>query len=299
MNTKKYLKFLVLWLVVFVAFPFSSFAQTPVEFKPSTPIPVPIPGIPQPIPTPIDVECPIGCNCDSQGKVLYCEVIPIPVPQPIPPTVPQPTPEPVPVPQTTPTPVPVPLPTDVQWSTSAPIKIEVTATETAISASRPTTSKLPTNCIKEGETITCPTSEAKQIVVPVTGSTSGPLEAVTIQKQTSGTIGITSHEVTAVIAEKITVENGKLFVGTIEGAKPVSVLPNEAQNAAVTSAGITSVATTELKTEEQRPVYTVQGIREAKLLFFIPVSVQTTVKIDATSGEKVSIQKPWWSFLAF
>lgn len=129
-------------------------------------------------------------------------------------------------------------------------------------------------------------------------STNAPLEAVTIQKQTDGTIGITSHGVVAVTTEKVTVESNRLFVGPTENAKPVSILPDEAKNTAIASAELNSVATTELKTEEQTPIYSIQGIRNSKLLFFIPVSMKTTAKIDATDGRVISIQKPWWSFLA-
>ncbi len=212
--------------------------------------------------------------------------------------VPQATPVPSdPIPATS-EPQPVSLPTNVEWNASPAVKIEVTPTETAISAPQPRTSELPANCTQEGETITCPTSEAKQIVVPViTEDASSPLETVTIQKQAEGAIGITSQGVTAVTKEKVTVENNQLFIGSSGRAQPVNVLPDDAQDAAIISTGLTSVATTELKIEEHQAVYTVQGAYEAKLLFFIPVNIETTVKIDATDGNVISIQKPWWNFL--
>ena len=186
-----------------------------------------------------------------------------------------------------------PLPT----STQTPTKIEVTATETTISGPQPTTAKLPVGCVQSGETTTCPTSKTKPVAIPVATATNEPLEVVTIQKQVDGTIGITSNKATAITTEKVTVEENRLFVGPTESAKPVSVLPHEAQNTAISSAGIASVVATELKTEEQKPVYTIQGIRNSRLLFFIPVSVKTTTKIDASNGKVISIQKPWWSFL--
>lgn len=309
MITKKLAIFSILSLAIFTLWSVSVLAQIPVEPGSSTPIPIPQPRPgPQPLPTPTDVQCLIGCYCDLQGQTLFCEIseIPIPTPQPIPQPTPQPipvpipTPTPQPVPQPLPTPVPVSLPTNVQWSTSASIKVEITASEMAINTPQLTTSKLPANCIREGETITCPTSETKQIVVPIiSGSTTGSLQAIAIQKQIDGTIGITSQGVTASTVEKITVENNKLFVGATESVKPVNVLPNEARSTVAASVGITSVATAELKIEEQRPIYIVQGVREARLLFFIPVSIEITAKIDATNGEMVSVQKPWWSFLVW
>ncbi|MDZ4230054.1 MAG: hypothetical protein U1C53_02855, partial [Candidatus Veblenbacteria bacterium] len=86
--------------------------------------------------------------------------------------------------------------------------------------------------------------------------------------------------------------------GSSDNTESVNVLPNVAKDNATVSARLTHITTTELKVEEQHPVYTIQGTRAAKLLFFIPVSVKTVAKINATSGGVVSIQKPWWSFLA-
>lgn len=194
--------------------------------------------------------------------------------------------------------VPISTNEPVSTSTSEPVKVEVTTTETIISGPQPTAAKIPAGCTRENEIVTCPTSETKPISVPVMTSTNAPLEAVTIQKQTDGTIGITSHEVIAITTEKVTVEDNRLFVGPTESAKPISILPAEAKNTAITSAKLSSVATMELKTEEQKPIYSVQGIRNSKLLFFIPVSMKTTTKIDAANGSVISIQKPWWSFLA-
>ncbi len=109
----------------------------------------------------------------------------------------------------------------------------------------------------------------------------------------SGETKISFREVSASTKESVEVKENKVFLKQ----KEVKIMPDEANNTAITSAGLTSVATTELKTEEQKPVYTVQGIRSSKLLFFIPVSIETTAKIDASSGNVISIQKPWWSFL--
>ena len=51
----------------------------------------------------------------------------------------------------------------------------------------------------------------------------------------------------------------------------------------------------ELSSDEQQ--YTAIGYRDAKLLFFIPVSVKVELKINAVNGNIEQVNKPWWAFL--
>lgn len=46
-----------------------------------------------------------------------------------------------------------------------------------------------------------------------------------------------------------------------------------------------------------RLVYNVKTVEERRALALIPTSMNVETKIDAKSGEVVSIIKPWWSFL--
>lgn len=45
-------------------------------------------------------------------------------------------------------------------------------------------------------------------------------------------------------------------------------------------------------------VYNIDGIKEIKLFSMIPVSMNIKTKVDAKSGDVISIDKPWWSFLS-
>lgn len=51
----------------------------------------------------------------------------------------------------------------------------------------------------------------------------------------------------------------------------------------------------ELSSDDQQ--YTVTGYRDAKFLFFIPVSVKVELKINAVNGNIEQVKKPWWAFL--
>ncbi len=51
----------------------------------------------------------------------------------------------------------------------------------------------------------------------------------------------------------------------------------------------------ELSSDEQQ--YTVRGYRDAKFLFFIPVSVKVELKINAVNGNIEQVKKSWWAFL--
>ncbi|MFA4955045.1 MAG: hypothetical protein WC641_07085 [Patescibacteria group bacterium] len=71
---------------------------------------------------------------------------------------------------------------------------------------------------------------------------------------------------------------------------------DEISNMLVEKNELKTVETIELDSEKQQ--YSVVGWRNAKLFFFIPVSVRLEIKINAADGSIQSIKKPWWNFLA-
>lgn len=50
-----------------------------------------------------------------------------------------------------------------------------------------------------------------------------------------------------------------------------------------------------LSQDEQQ--YTAKGYRNAKLFFFIPVSVKVELKVNAVNGNIEQVKKSWWAFL--
>jgi len=89
-------------------------------------------------------------------------------------------------------------------------------------------------------------------------------------------------------------EQGRVFMATSEGQKQITITPEIASQ----KAGITAVKATALKEENTVPVYFINGTKQVKLLFFIPLSMDVQAKINAENGEIISIANPWWSFLA-
>lgn len=246
-----------------------------------------------PVPVPIG-QCPQNCSCDAHGGVQYCDTTPTSAPVPVE------TPARQPLSAVT-VPAPMPLATSVPIPVM-PVRIEATPVYTAITVPQQTAKSCPVGCICEGETTSCPAAETREIIVPVVSFVSA--QAVTavpvrIEVTPNEKVLITSHAVTAVTTEKVIVEGSRLFLGLTESAKPVSILPHEVPAIAMTSENITSISTIELKTNEQKPVYEVEGTREARLLFFIPVSVPIQTEINAIDGKIISVKKPWWSFFTF
>lgn len=92
----------------------------------------------------------------------------------------------------------------------------------------------------------------------------------------------------------IEIKNSRLHLETSVGSKEIKILPNE-----VYSKGqeITRIEEVKLTEESQSPVYSVKGTKQAKLLFILPVTLRLETKVNAESGEILSVNKPWWSFL--
>jgi len=98
---------------------------------------------------------------------------------------------------------------------------------------------------------------------------------------------------------KIVVKQSKLFMDTPAGEKPIDILPEYAISKAKGVAETPEIKKVELKVEAEKPVYSVKGIKQARLLFIIPVSMEIETKVDAETRDVISVNKPWWSSLAW
>jgi hypothetical protein len=98
---------------------------------------------------------------------------------------------------------------------------------------------------------------------------------------------------------KIVVKNSKLFMDIAAVEKPINILPEDAISKAKGIAETPEIKKVELKAEAENPVYSVIGMKHAKLIAFIPVILEIETKVDAGSSEIISVNKPWWSFLVW
>ena len=55
----------------------------------------------------------------------------------------------------------------------------------------------------------------------------------------------------------------------------------------------------ELKQTEEKILYEINGFKNAKLLFFIPIQMDVKTSVNAKTGDIEKTQKPWWSFLVW
>jgi len=76
----------------------------------------------------------------------------------------------------------------------------------------------------------------------------------------------------------------------------VKITPKEALSK---TTEITIVREIELREEATKLIYFIKGIKQARLLFIIPISLEVEIKVDAETGNVISINKPWWSFLTY
>jgi len=101
----------------------------------------------------------------------------------------------------------------------------------------------------------------------------------------------------AITKETMKFEENKLKVKTPKKEIEVNVLPDEAIE--TVQKEIPEVKETELKVENNSPVYEIKGERQGKLLFIFPVRINLLGEVNAQTAEVLKIKKPWWSFLVF
>jgi len=143
--------------------------------------------------------------------------------------------------------------------------------------------------------VTIATAENQTIKTNVT-STAGAV-AIAIKSLGGQILSIQTGGTTAVTNSQIIVKNEKLFIQSPQGNVQIKILPNEASETAVKEALLTKIDSVELKGETLS--YHVTGTKNVKILGIFPTALDIKVKINADSGYVTSVEKPWWSFLAW
>jgi len=103
------------------------------------------------------------------------------------------------------------------------------------------------------------------------------------------------EEVAVESLSELTESEGKVFVVTSKGNNEIKVLPSTA----LVKANFTGKAD-KINIEESydgKAVYVVSGKKKGLFLLIFPVEAEIKVNIDVETGEIVSTEKPWWSFL--
>jgi|GEM_PF-5520659 len=125
------------------------------------------------------------------------------------------------------------------------------------------------------------------VIIPIQATT---VNSITIKESlVEDKLTIISDNIEAVTNEKIKVTETGLLI-----ANESVLLPNEAANA-VTEIKV-EVSAMELSVIEGLPEYDIEGSKQAYLLWFIPINLNTEVRVDARNGNvtEVSVNRPWW-----
>ncbi len=85
-------------------------------------------------------------------------------------------------------------------------------------------------------------------------------------------------------------------IGDVE--KEIEILPDVASETAKEKARFHSVKKIELKSAAGKPMYRIEGARQGRLFYIIPVIMDITVEIDASTGDVIGVDEPWWSMIA-
>jgi hypothetical protein len=96
--------------------------------------------------------------------------------------------------------------------------------------------------------------------------------------------------------ETINVQTGNFSVLTDNGSIVIRTTPEELTSEKELKNQ--TIQKIELKAEKNKVLYHVDGIKPARLLFLIPVSINIQTDIDAVSGNVENIKSPWWSVFA-
>lgn len=118
-------------------------------------------------------------------------------------------------------------------------------------------------------------------------------ESITISKKAGAdALIIDSNGIKAEISTPIRVDENGLKLEE----KDVKVLPNQAVQRMRTQINATAKKIS-LSISQEVPVYEIQAVQKAKLLWIIPIELEIKTTVNAQTGEVGRIERPWWSFL--
>ena len=146
----------------------------------------------------------------------------------------------------------------------------------------------PEGCNCEKNSVVCYIGNWSSVHIP----SSRKVEVI-IKKESEDSVSLTVQNISVITSKNVMVKNKKLYFNTSRGGREIKVLPAEIS---YKIKGL-KIQRLELKEENQIPVYFVEGVKEVKLFGLIPISLEIEAKINAETGEIVSIRKPWWCFL--
>ena len=152
----------------------------------------------------------------------------------------------------------------------------------------------PVDCICDGDTITCPTTQQKPIEVEI--FTSEGSISISVEKVAEDSISITEGLTLVKTSKKLVIEEKKLLMETSQGNKEVKIMPSTASDIAINQLQLKNYEI-ELK-DVGKPVYEITGTKEVKVIGFINAEMAIKSQIDAETGIIEKTEKPWWSFLA-
>ncbi len=97
----------------------------------------------------------------------------------------------------------------------------------------------------------------------------------------------------------VEIKNERFVMQTKKGEQNIDIMPNQAMVSTSNSVGANSpIEKVVLSEQDGIPTYNVTATKQANVLFVFPVQMQIETRVSAQNGQIVSINKPWWSFLA-
>lgn len=111
-------------------------------------------------------------------------------------------------------------------------------------------------------------------------------------------ISIQMENLTVRTRNKLQFKMNQLFIETPQKNISINVIPSVATQVIMTKEPIDEIKNAELEVEnDKNATYKIEGNRKARLLGLIPIELKIRARVSAETGDILSVEKPWWSFL--
>ncbi len=111
-------------------------------------------------------------------------------------------------------------------------------------------------------------------------------------------IRIRHRNIEAKVEKELEIEEKNIYIKTERVKKQMRVMPSKAVERMHEAIRGVTIKETVLDVKEDKPMYSVEGEKDVRILIIIPAKMQVRAEINAETGTVERIEKPWWSFFA-
>jgi len=121
---------------------------------------------------------------------------------------------------------------------------------------------------------------------------------IILDKNEKGENRIESDGKSVITSLEVMTASEKIYLKSSSGDKELMISPDEVVEKIKKIDNVLDIQLVE-NIDKETIIYSITGTKKVRLFFLFPIEAEIIEKINAETGERISINKPWWHIFAF